>query len=276
MEFRISDRLAYVASLVRKGNIVADIGTDHGYLPIYLIKQNITQHVIGMDLRKGPLQKATDNIRGFHVQNEVTLRLSDGLEQLAPQEADTVTICGMGGKLIQSILLRGRDKLTAQTQLLLSPQSELEEFRRFLQEYGIEIRHEHMLSEDGQFYVIMECYWTGIAGKDTDNIVSAQNLENTHMAEACDNNVKNITNDSHKVQCTDNDDISEETFFKYGEYLLVHKNECLRDYLLHEKKVNESVTKTVQALQLNEGIARRLAQLEQEHKCIVYALSFYE
>lgn len=97
-ELNLSDRLRLIAGLIKKGSKVADIGTDHGYLPIFLVKSGITDRVIAMDVRKGPLKKAEDNTRAFCVSDQIELRLSDGLAALEKGEADTVTISGMGWK----------------------------------------------------------------------------------------------------------------------------------------------------------------------------------
>lgn len=240
--FKLSERLKKVAHLIKKGNTVADIGTDHGYLPIYIIKQNISNHVIGMDLRKQPLQKAQDNIRLFNVKDNVELRLSDGLDKLKSGEANTITICGMGGKLIQNILTNGRSKLDCNTQIIVSPQSEVAEFREFLQKEGYLTVSEHMLKEDGQFYLIIECRIS---------------------QESC-------------VETDKYDDIQKNTYYKYGKELLEQKNECLYEYLLREKKLNESVYDKVTSLEANEGVKKRLEQLQEDRSCIEYALSFYK
>ena len=240
--FKLSERLKKVAHLINKGNTIADIGTDHGYLPIYIIKQNISNHVIGMDLRKGPLQKAKDNIRLFNVNDKVELRLSDGLDKLESGEADTVTICGMGGKLIQSILTKGKDKLSCDTQLIVSPQSEIAEFREFLQKNGYLTVSEYMLKEEGQFYLIIECR----------------------------------INKNSDINENVFDDMQRSTYYKYGRQLLEEKNECLHEYLLKEKQINESVYNKVISLEVNDGVKKRLEQLQADRKCIKYALSFYE
>ena len=109
-EFKLSKRLACVAGIINPGGVLADIGTDHGYLPVHVAKNNIASKVIAMDVRKKPLEKAAENIKLYGVSQKVELRLSDGLYKLAENEADTITICGMGGKLIQSILENGSSK----------------------------------------------------------------------------------------------------------------------------------------------------------------------
>ena len=154
-DYKLSDRLLLVADWVKPKSVVADIGTDHAYLPIYLALQGICTKGIALDIRKKPLERAKENINQFNVWDRVEIRLSDGMDKLLPMEADVVTICGMGGKLMMDILERGRKKVDSTTQLLLSPQSELRLFRIFLYENGIQVLRENMIKEDNQFYVLM-------------------------------------------------------------------------------------------------------------------------
>jgi tRNA (adenine22-N1)-methyltransferase len=155
----LSARLSKVAEWIEDtGNRrVADVGTDHGYLPVYLASSGIADKVIAMDVRKAPLAKAEGNIKAFGVADRVSVRLSDGLDGLEAGEADTITICGMGGRLIRTILERGRGKYGADTQLILSPQSEIKQFRQFLVSEGFTVVREHFLREDNQYYAIMDC-----------------------------------------------------------------------------------------------------------------------
>ena len=104
MKLPISKRLLCCASMVQSGARVADIGTDHGYLGIYLLQTGAARHVIACDLRKDPLENARRNAKLFGVDGKMELRLSDGLEKILPDEVDTVVMAGMGGDLIQKIL----------------------------------------------------------------------------------------------------------------------------------------------------------------------------
>ena len=112
---RISDRLRTVAHMCEKGAVVADIGTDHGYLPIYLVQEGIAPSAIAMDLRKGPLDKAKKHICDNCLEDRIQTRLSDGLEKLSANEADIITICGMGGRLIADIVTKGMNVITRNT-----------------------------------------------------------------------------------------------------------------------------------------------------------------
>ena len=151
---RISDRLRIVAHMCDKGAVVADIGTDHGYLPIYLVQEGIAPSAIAMDLRKGPLEKAKKHICDNCLEDRIQTRLSDGLEKLSKNEADIITICGMGGRLIADIVTKGMNVITQNTTLIVSPQSEVGDF---LVSQGLVVDDEQMLKEDGKYYFIIKC-----------------------------------------------------------------------------------------------------------------------
>lgn len=152
---RLSKRLETVASFVLPGSRVADIGTDHGYVPIWLIERGIAGHVIAMDVRKGPLLRAQEHIAQHKLEESIETRLSDGLAQLRGGEADTVVIAGMGGELMLKILKDGAHVWDSVSRFVLSPQSELETFRRGLEAMGFAIEEETMLEEDGKYYTVM-------------------------------------------------------------------------------------------------------------------------
>lgn len=249
--FRLSTRLQTAALWVRAGNVVADIGTDHGYLPIYLIKNHISEHVIAMDVRKGPLEKARKNAAEYGVKDSVDFRLSDGLSRLLPGEAGTITICGMGGRLMQRILEAGADKIAPDTQLILSPQSEIGEFRRYLFYSGFKTVREDMLKEDGQFYLMMECCKSGRAKE----------------------------NDAGQQKgCTGEDTgIWEEVYFRYGKQLLEGRNACLKAYIEREKSLTQKIyQKVCQVEPKEEAVMTRIEQLKRDMQCIGYALKYYE
>ena len=195
----ISERLKCVAGLVNKGARVADIGTDHAYLPIYLVQNGISNKVYACDVRKEPLRRAKLHIDEYGLSDKITTQLCDGLKGINKGDVDTVTICGMGGKLMKNILKAGIDKLGDNTQLVLSAQSELRDFRKYLLETGIDIKSEHMLLEDGKYYFIFDCvyntqdeYYLNVTNIQQNNIYE-------HAAAASDIHNNNIhNNDSHK------------------------------------------------------------------------------
>lgn len=156
MKLPISKRLLCCASMVQPGSRVADIGTDHGYLGIYLLQSGAARHVIACDLRKDPLENARSNAKLFGVDGEMELRLSDGLEKILPDEVDTVVMAGMGGDLIQKILSQCPWRKREGLQFILQPQSAGNVLRRWLCEDGFEIRREEPV-QDGHFlYTVMD------------------------------------------------------------------------------------------------------------------------
>ena len=142
--------------MVQSGSRVADIGTDHGYLGIYLLQSGAARHVIACDLRKDPLENARRNAKLFGVDGEMELRLSDGLEKILPDEVDTVVMAGMGGDLIQKILSQCPWRKREGLQFILQPQSAGNVLRRWLCEDGFEIQREEPV-QDGHFlYTVMD------------------------------------------------------------------------------------------------------------------------
>ena len=156
MKLPISKRLLCCASMVQPGSRVADIGTDHGYLGIYLLQSGAARHVIACDLRKDPLENARRNAKLFGVDGEMEFRLSDGLEKILPDEVDTVVMAGMGGDLIQKILSQCPWRKREGLQFILQPQSAGNVLRRWLCEDGFEIQCEEPV-QDGHFlYTVMD------------------------------------------------------------------------------------------------------------------------
>ncbi len=163
----ISDRLTKIAGLVSKNKTVADIGTDHGYLPIYMVKNKMAEEVIACDMRKKPLEKARQNAKEMGVLHKIDFRISDGLDALAPGEADSIIICGMGGFAIKKILDRALNegKMPVGTDCVLSPHTDRESLSRFLFEKGFKIEEEYLLHEKAAYYILWKCTYDGIERK---------------------------------------------------------------------------------------------------------------
>ncbi|MCT4598623.1 MAG: class I SAM-dependent methyltransferase [Vallitalea sp.] len=151
----ISNRLRAISDLVDKGATIADIGTDHGYIPIYLAKNNIIKHAIACDVNKKPLDKANKNIRQYNLNNYIETRLSDGLDKLNEDEVDTVIIAGMGGLLIDKILMKNADVAKSINKLILSPHSDIEVVRRTIHKLNYKIIEEKLIKEDNKYYNII-------------------------------------------------------------------------------------------------------------------------
>ncbi len=153
---QLSERLKSIISMVTEGMICADVGTDHGYVPISLIKEKTSPHVIAMDVNKGPLLIAEKNIKDAGFSEYIELRLSDGLKALKPGEAECVIISGMGGVLIKRILSDTPDVLNSVKEMILSPQSDIHEVRKYIGGNGFKIADETMLIDEGKYYTIIK------------------------------------------------------------------------------------------------------------------------
>lgn len=152
----LSKRLYAVAGLVTEGASVADIGTDHGYIPIYLMQKKIARKVIALDVNKGPLERARIHIASVGLADKIETRLSDGLKEVRTGEADTMIAAGMGGGLVIKILEEGRHATAEMDTLILQPQSEIEKVREYLNRHGMQIAEEDMVCEDGKYYTVMK------------------------------------------------------------------------------------------------------------------------
>ena len=200
----LSKRLAAVAAYVTKGNRVCDVGCDHGFVPIYLSQQGISPCILAMDVRKGPLMQANNHIEEYGLTRYIETRLSDGLDAYLIGEADTLICDGMGGRLMMRILGACPEKTASFRELILQPQSEIKEFRRFLREQGYLITNENMIEEDGKFYPMMRVE---------------------------PNNMRNIIDDTELCKLED----------RYGPFLLKRKDKTLTAYLRREERIYEEI-----------------------------------
>ncbi len=153
--WKLSKRLEAVAAMVTEGNIVCDVGCDHGFVPVYLVLNGISPSVIAMDVREGPLMAAKGHVREYRLSDYIETRLSDGLTALRAGEADTVICAGMGGRLVVKILEDGKEKAVKMKELILQPQSDLQYVREYLRNAGYVIADENMVMEDGKYYPMM-------------------------------------------------------------------------------------------------------------------------
>ncbi|MBD5088983.1 MAG: SAM-dependent methyltransferase [Clostridiales bacterium] len=153
---QLSERLQAVVNLITKGAMVADIGCDHAYLSIYMAEENLASKIIALDVNKGPLERAKENIKQYHAETQIETRLSNGLMALEPGEVDTLLIAGMGGALMQKILTGKKEVLEQVKELVLQPQSEIRDLRVFLENIGFYIIQEDMVMDAGKYYVMLK------------------------------------------------------------------------------------------------------------------------
>lgn len=151
----LSPRLETIVSFVKEGSIVADIGTDHGYIPAFLVKEGICKKAIATDISRGSLQKAKKYINENKLNDFIDLRLGDGLEIIKPNEVDTIILSGMGGALIKDILEKNKNVVDTISNLILQPMIASDELRKYLYNNGFKIKGEKLAREEDRFYEII-------------------------------------------------------------------------------------------------------------------------
>lgn len=155
MKLPISRRLLLCAALVPPGARVADVGCDHGYLGIHLLKTGGVKHVIATDLREKPLEKARENARLFGTDGAMDFFVADGLSAVSPGQVDTIVIAGMGGDNIAAILEAAPWVKDPTYTLILQPQTSGNDLRRYLGQAGFTIVTEHLVRDGGFLYFAM-------------------------------------------------------------------------------------------------------------------------
>lgn len=218
-----------VATMVTPGNVLADVGTDHGYVPIALVQQEKIPKAIAMDINKGPLQRANEHIAMCQLEDYIETRLSDGVEALQAGEADSILIAGMGGDLVIHILSEGMDVCRKAKELILQPQSELGKVRQYLREHLFQIVDEDMVIEDGKYYPMMK-----VVPVEEDNFWKFLPEE---TIPPCD---------------------------IYGPLLLKNGNPSLRKYLVKQHKQLHKILKELEKQPDTEAISARKQEVLQE------------
>ena len=236
---KISNRLMTAAALVTQGYTLADVGTDHGYIPIYLLQQDKIPSAIAMDINEGPLERAKEHIALYGLQAYIQTRLSDGVAALKPGEVEVVLIAGMGGGLVMHILKDGEKVCQSAKELILQPQSEIEHVREFLREKGYTILAEDMVYEDGKFYPMMKVQYQG---------------ENENAQKA-----------SEVLKLSD----------LYGGLLLQNRHPVLKTFLEKEKLIYTGIKENLAKQPASEKIRTRLAEVEDIMHYNELALQFY-
>lgn len=229
----LTKRLTQLTTYIEPGMTVADVGTDHGYVPIYLVKNGISASVIAMDVNKGPLEKAKNNGTAYGVHQEVTYRLSDGLSALNKGEVDCILIAGMGGKLIQSILAADLEKSKSFQRMILSPHRDLEALRQWLDDKQFIVIEEDMLEEEGHFYPIIV-------------------IESTRRAIPFVDDKEFIA-----FMGTEGQDHINRLYWRYGKYLLLKKHPVLKKSVSKEISAKEKLQKELIA----KGVKERIKEL---------------
>lgn len=152
----LSERLAVVASFVPEQTVLADIGSDHAYLPCYLINKGIIRKAIAGEVVKGPYESAKRNVEANGLSSRIEVRLANGLSAVEKEDGvETVTIAGMGGTLIASILEEGKDRLQTVRRIIAQPNLHALAVRQWAVDNGFHITDEAIMQEDGKIYEVV-------------------------------------------------------------------------------------------------------------------------
>jgi len=242
---QLSKRLQKIIEMVPCGASVADIGTDHGFVPIALYKSGKIQSAIAMDVVKGPLDRAKEHIKNENLEGKIQVRLSDGLEKLEPGEADTIVIAGMGGALIKRIISAKDVRELGIKSMVLGPQSEIEDLRRYLiNDLNCVIEYEDFLEEDGKYYTLMR--------------VSVSDVKATDYRI-----INNMATDTATHWTT--------TDYRYGKFLLDNKNAVLQTFLQKkEKQLDALIVKLEQ--ENTDKTLKRVRELREDREYVLDAL----
>jgi tRNA (adenine22-N1)-methyltransferase len=152
---KLSERLQMIADRVPTGSRIADIGSDHALLPTYLVQKGISSYAVAGEVNPGPYEAATRQVLESGLSKIISVRSGDGLAVIEPGEVTVITIAGMGGSLMASILDAGKAKLDGVTNLILQPNVGEDQVRRWLDEHGWLLESEAILEEDGKIYEIL-------------------------------------------------------------------------------------------------------------------------
>ena len=156
---KLDNRLMAIANLVRKDNVFADIGTDHAYLPVYLVEKGIIKKGIAADLRVGPLENARDAVVSYGYSEQIELRLSDGLDNFKENEVQEIAVAGMGGLLISEFINRTHWLKNENIHLILQPMTHVEELRKTLFDNGFIIDKEVVAKDGDKLYIVLSVYY---------------------------------------------------------------------------------------------------------------------
>ena len=232
----LSERLRAIISMVPRNKCTADIGTDHGFVPVSLVTEGIAERAIASDIGKGPLLRAEEHIRRAGLEDRIECRLGDGLSVLSPGEAEVLVIAGMGGMLMVRILEEGLDVAKSARTLILSPHRDAYELRKFLFGQGFSITGETMVQEDGKYYTV----------------IRAEHHEETAAENA-------LSPDAERIETS----LSEEELH-FGPVLLRERPAVFLEYLEDLEQKLEAEIRHLEAQKQSEQVLRALKEKREE------------
>ena len=259
----LSPRLTAVANLVTSGYKIADIGTDHAYIPIFLLKQKKIPYALAMDIHQGPLKIAKENVKEAGLANAIEVRQSNGLMNLKPYEVETIVVAGLGGHLMIDILLGNWETTQSLKECVLQPQSEIKKLRTFLVSQGFTFIEEDMVEDAGKYYFLMK-------------VSSPSKIKTASHTDL----VYNKCDDADLVHGRCNDaDLAHNKWsdaeLKFGKLLLETKNPTLKRFLLKEFTIKENILKEIEN-ETGEHIRKRQEEILDEMELIREGLSRFE
>ncbi len=250
------------SGVLRKFDKTADVGCDHGYVSMYLVKMGISSKAIAMDVREGPLSAAKANISEYGFGDRIEVRLSDGLNSIKKGEVDSLIIAGMGGKLMMSILDKGNPKALLIKMGVLQPQSDIDEFRAYLREKGYVITDERIVWEDGKYYFPMLVCFDGSAP----NCLRRDSLYKSQRESLYEILRRKTLDQGETIRA------QMRIFDRYGEFNILRRDPLLLKYLEHGKAVAESILRELD----RDSHVERFEMLEKEISDIEVVLSFFK
>jgi len=257
----LSKRLSAVAAMVTSGHVVCDVGCDHGYVSIFLVKTKKCPRAYALDVRKGPLERARQHIEAYACTDYIELKLSDGMKEMPAGIADTLICAGMGGRLIIKILSESMGKVREMKELVLQPQSETGLVREFIRREGFVFVDEDMVEEDGKYYPVMKVRVPeGMEGQQPETVSNAEKTSKlSKEAGQCE------TDERQKV------------LDKYGPILLLVRHPVLKEYLLKEEIVlGEIKRKLEESGSSNEQTKKRWLKLLEEKRQLETAFAYFK
>ncbi len=159
---KLTERLAAVAALIHEDAMLADIGCDHGFLPVYLVLNGRIKSAVASDINRGPLESCRQLVAEYSLENKIRCVLSNGLQKIQAEECTDIAVCGMGGELIANIISECRWAKNPEKHFIFNPMTHPEILRKYLCENGFEIRTDRIVKEGRHYYNVFDAVYTGI------------------------------------------------------------------------------------------------------------------